>query len=176
MREQKTVIIGGQTFTLNPTKPRIVRKWEFKFAKILLPLIGMLKELLPAFTSGDDQSSIAERGKEVLATLLNMPIDMELITGALTESLDALSDFEFEALMEGMFKNVMWQGPKGNVSLVSGDLIDAAFEDAGTQAMYMLMYEVARYDKYIPFGLMGGGAETATTVGSTAQDPQGNKT
>lgn len=165
MKDPKLVNIAGQGFSLYPIPPRRAGELERKLLKVILPaMVGGLGNLLRgADFSGLDGKNDTETGKALISRLLGSSVDLAVVTNSVMDSLGALSDIEFNALLVGMFERVQWIRVNGDGSqtptfLTSGELIDSAFED--TLSMYKLMYEVARYNKFLPFGMAGTGTPT----------------
>ena len=91
-------------------------------------------------------------------------VDLSRVSMGVQDALASLPDHEFDALLVGMCSSVSTHiEGKGNCTLITGDLIDAALES--TSQMYKLMYEVARFNKFLPFGLVGAGDATPATAG-----------
>lgn len=159
MREPIQVTVEGKVFNLAPMKARKVGELERKLLKALAPLLAGMGGLLPLFPD------LMEKGaaSPLLADALAM-VDLSRLALGVQDALASLPDHEFDALLVGMCAHVSTHVEgKGNCSLMTGDLIDAALES--TAQMYRLMYEVARYNKFLPFGLVGAGDATPATVG-----------
>lgn len=171
MREPTQVVINDKVFHLLPMKVRRAGELERKLLKALAPMLsglggvlGLLPELMPLLdkSAPETDASAAMKGMQ-LRDMLPM-LDLNRLALGAQEALSALPDHEFDALICGMFSNVSTSVPnKGNVSLVTGDLIDMAIDS--TAEMYQLMYEVARFNKFLPFGLLGAGDATPATAG-----------
>jgi len=144
MRDPKQVTIGDKVFTLNPMKARAAGEFQRKLGKVIIPLLGGIQAM----------QSVGDLG--------SLPMDM--LTGGLQQALTALPDAEFDTLLLGMCKYVSTtiEG-KGVCTLHTGDLVDAAI-DKPTD-LYILMFEIARYNEFLPFALLGDGSATPGTLG-----------
>ena len=162
MKEPIQVSVEGKVFNLSPMKARKVGELERKLLKALAPLLagmGGVLSLLPGLV-GDGEK---EAKTLLLQDALGMA-DLSRLSMGVQDALASLPDFEFDALLVGMCSSVSTHiEGKGNCTLITGDLIDAALES--TAQMYKLMYEVARYNKFLPFGLVGAGDATPATAG-----------
>lgn len=159
MKDPIQVPIDGKVFNLSPMKARKVGELERKLLKALAPLLagmGGVLSLLPDLAKEGDKSLL-------LQDALGM-VDLSRVSMGVQDALASLPDHEFDALLVGMCSSVSTHiEGKGNCTLITGDLIDAALES--TSQMYKLMYEVARFNKFLPFGLVGAGDATPATAG-----------
>ena len=159
MKDPIQVPIDGKVFNLSPMKARKVGELERKLLKSLAPLpagMGGVLSLLPDLAKEGDKSLL-------LQDALGM-VDLSRVSMGVQDALASLPDHEFDALLVGMCSSVSTHiEGKGNCTLITGDLIDAALES--TSQMYKLMYEVARFNKFLPFGLVGAGDATPATAG-----------
>lgn len=159
MKDPIQVPIDGKVFNLSPMKARKVGELERKLLKALAPLLagmGGVLSLLPDLAKEGDKSLL-------LQDALGM-VDLSRVSMGVQDALASLPDHEFDALLVGMCSSVSTHiEGKGNCTLITGELIDAALES--TSQMYRLMYEVARFNKFLPFGLVGAGDATPATAG-----------
>lgn len=159
MKDPIQVPIDGKVFNLSPMKARKVGELERKLLKALAPLLagmGGVLSLLPDLAKEGDKSLL-------LQDALGM-VDLSRVSVGVQDALASLPDHEFDALLVGMCSSVSTHiEGKGNCTLITGELIDAALES--TSQMYRLMYEVARFNKFLPFGLVGAGDATPATAG-----------
>ena len=159
MKDPIQVPIDGKVFNLSPMKARKVGELERKLLKALAPLLagmGGVLSLLPDLAKEGDKSLL-------LQDALGM-VDLSRVSMGVQDALASLPDHEFDALLVGMCSSVSTHiEGKGNCTLITGELIDAALES--TSQMYKLMYEVARFNKFLPFGLVGAGDATPATAG-----------
>ena len=159
MKDPIQVAIEGKVFNLSPMKVRKVGELERKLLKALAPMLAGLGGVLPLLPE-----LIGKGEKAVLLQDALGLVDLSRVAMGVQDALGALPDHEFDALLVGMCSSVSTHiEGKGNCTLITGDLIDAALETP--VQMYKLMYEVARYNKFLPFGLVGAGEATPATAG-----------
>lgn len=169
------VSVGTQSFTLHKMPIRKIAALNPYFTRMVMPMVASLKDILsPIFmkafnaAAGGDTEKAEELSKQgpseldLLKTVMSSSVDINLIAQGFADAVGALSEHEFQRLLEGMMEFV--QTPiegKGNVTLCldgDGTNIDLAFDSILT--MYRLMLEVARFNKFFPFVLMSDGDET----------------
>lgn len=168
MLEPKQIELEGETFQLTPMGPFKAQKADAKIMKVLAPLVG---GLLAA--QGGQKETVAEGAEDPAPDLA---ISSEAISAALSQALGELDSAD--ALFRDLFASVVWlpsdtsaAGTGGKqlaqLSLDSQANIERAFTfiGAGPQMFYKLAFEVARYNKFTPFVLLGGGEATPGTSG-----------
>lgn len=175
-RQPKTMEIDGRTFVFLPMPARVAGPYNLKFLKVAVPLLtglqsigGILPKLLedaPKNEAGEldfEKLDLSALLKQDLGKILSL-LDFNAISFALTNALDALAPHELDYLTLGMLQYVQTHVEgKGNCTLVTAELVDAAFDDVGT--MYKVLFEVARFNKFRPFGLGSSGEEIPKTAG-----------
>jgi hypothetical protein len=163
MLEPKTIEMEGETFQLTPMDPFKAQKADAKIMKVLAPLVGGLL----AATGGQKEAAATEEG----AKEPDLNVSGEVLSAALSQALGELDSTD--ALFSDLFATVVWlpsdtaaagtNGKQlGQLSLDSKANISRAFMfiGAGPQMFYRLAFEVAKYNKFTPFVLLGGGEAT----------------
>lgn len=172
--EPKTIELGGRSFTLAPIPLRRAGDLERKLLRIVAPvLIGGLGKILQGIDlKGLDKGSKsdADLGKDILGRFLSSNIDLDSFAQSIQDALSVLPDAEFNQLILGMLERVQYHGPEGSEYLNNWDRIDEAFDS--TAGIYLMIFEVARFNKFLPFGLAGTGNSTLKTSGMPR--PAGN--
>jgi hypothetical protein len=161
MLEPKQIELEGETFQLTSMNPFKAQKADAKIMKVLAPLVG---GLLAAAAGGQKDGAAPTEGAE--ETDLN--VSGEVLSAALSQALGELDGTD--ALFKDLFATVVWlpsdtaaAGSNGKqlaqLSLDSQGNIERAFTfiGAGPQLFYRLAFEVAKYNKFTPFVLLGGG-------------------
>ena len=160
MLEPKTIVMEGETFQLTPMNPFKAQKADAKIMKVLVPLVGGLL----AATGGQKDGAAPTEGAEET----DLSVSGEVLSAALSQALGELDGTD--ALFKDLFATVVWlpsdtaaAGSNGKqlaqLSLDSQGNIERAFTfiGAGPQLFYRLAFEVAKYNKFTPFVLLGGG-------------------
>jgi hypothetical protein len=163
MLEPIQIELEGETFQLTPMDPFKAQKADAKIMKVLAPLVGGLL----AAAGGQKDVSAAEEGSEEP----DFNVSGEVLSSALSQALGELDNTD--ALFSELFATVVWlpsdtlaAGANGKhlaqLSLDSKANISKAFAfiGAGPQFFYRLAFEVAKYNKFTPFVLLGGGEAT----------------
>lgn len=159
MKEPIQVEIEGKVFNLSPMKVRKVGELERTLLKALAPLLAGMGGLLPIIPDLVKEGEKSPLLQDALAM-----VDLNRLAMGVQDALATLPPHEFDALLVGLCSSVSTQiEGKGNSTLVTGELIDAALESSSQ--MYRLMFEVARYNKFLPFGIVGVGNATPATAG-----------
>jgi hypothetical protein len=154
MLEPKQIELEGETFQLTPMNPFKARKADAKIMKILAPLVGGL---------------LAGQGGDKDVADLN--ISGDILASALVQALGELE--ETDTLFVELFANVTWLPSDTTAAKVATLQLDSlksiekmlTFVGAGPMLFYMLAFEVAKYNKFTPFVLLGGGEATPGTNG-----------
>lgn len=158
MLETTQIELEGETFQLTPMNLFAARKADAKIMKILAPLIGGLLA--------------AQGGKDLPVGSTEEPqISGEALSLALSQALGEIE--ETDNLFVELFSTVTWlpsdtEAVKvATLQLDSKKNIEKAFTfiGAGPQTFYRLAFEVARFNKFTPFVLIGGGEATPGTSG-----------
>jgi hypothetical protein len=161
MRDVLNVTIGGMEFQLLPMPIMEAWKWDRKIMQILAPLIKSLSGMKEADVSAEPDSEDEEVTEEK-----SPDVDFSSVAGAITDALTALSDAELESLVKGMTKYANRIDCNPPIQLGSNTGVEKAFADHGPIEVYKLLFEIARYNKFSPFALAGGGNQIGGILGS----------
>lgn len=155
-----TFEIDGINFSIMPMPIMEARKWDFKIARLLVPLLGALdgfKESDEAPKSEEGEQPAADEDKSVADS-----IGMAKVAEAVQKALSTLSDAEVDAMITGMTSRVTALVPGAAPRLLSErGAMDEVFAGMGPIGIYKLLFEVARYNKFSPFALGGAGSPVA---------------
>ena len=155
MLNAEMVTVEGKNFQLLPMKLMEARKWDFKIVRIIAPMLGALEGLSK---SGESTEKSAEDTDEAAPSQAES-LGFAQVATCIQKALSTLSDDEMDALIRGMFTNVTYLPEGGSpVLLNQTGALDAAFAGVGPYAIYRLIFEVARFNKFTPFVLAGGGS------------------
>ena len=152
MLEPITIELEGESFQLTPMNPFKARKADAKIMKILAPLVG---GLLASQTEGGE----------------DLAISGEALSMTLAQALGELE--ETDSLFVELFASVTWlpsDTEKAKVATLQLDSLKniermLTFVGAGPLVFYKLAFGVAKYNKFTPFVLLGGGEATPGTNG-----------
>jgi hypothetical protein len=143
--EPKKVEINGRTFEIRPMRALKAARLDRKLLSILVPAIGGLGELR-------DLSGGAT-------------IDMEALAAGLQKGLASMSDDDFTAFVAEMVSTTVCHEPgKPPIELSDAAAVDAVFT-LDLSSLYALIFEVAKYHKFIPFALLSSGGRILQTLG-----------
>ena len=132
--ETKEIEIDGIKFILNSMKALEAMKLDKKLISILLPAFNGLKGLS-----------------------MDANIDFGAALEGLSNSLLSMKDDEYEKFIRDMFSNVQAIKPGSPaMELRELDAINTIFAGS-TMTVYKLIWEVAKFNKFLPFELVGGG-------------------
>jgi hypothetical protein len=154
MLEPTKIELGGETFQLTPMNPFKARKADAKIMKVLAPLVG---GLLASQSEATDEA--------------NLNISGEVLSMALAQALGELE--ETDSLFVELFSTVTWLPSDTEAARVATLQLDSlrniekalTFIGEGPVLFYKLAFEVAKYNKFTPFVLLGGGEATPGTSG-----------
>lgn len=133
----KQVTIDGKTFQLARIPALQALRLERQLIRVLAPLLSGL--------SGIDFSNP------------EATVDLSALGGGVVRALEALPEHEFLALVGTLLSRVTAvTATNGAVLLDSDDAINSVFTD-GLLTLYKLLLEVARFNKFSPFALLGSG-------------------
>jgi hypothetical protein len=180
MLEVKEIEIRGARFQLTPMDPFKAKKCDIKVAKVVVPVLLVLKGMTAGVKPSLDSPRDAE--EEEPADVSPVPkeeedplagLDPEMLVQALTMALGELDDSD--QLFKDLFAGVVWisesddqaNGAPSQLLLDSTNAISKAFRliGEGPTMFYRLAFEVARFNKFSPFSAIGGGAGTPGTSG-----------
>ena len=145
MKAPKSIIVNDKTYILFPMKLEDVGLLNISLLQLLAPAMPIFGD---AFTSGKmDLKS------------LTMDKLMTSIQGVLT----ALPNKEHLGLLTSLMMNVQTEIPdsEGNpipTFIKTSAQVNAAFDDI--LSMYKVALEVAKYNKFLPFGMLATGNPT----------------
>lgn len=168
MLEAVTIEVEGKSFQLNPMPVLEARKWDFKIMQLIAPLLRALDGQGEKKAAGDEEV-LASIGKGDAPQEELGNISFGNVAGAIQEALQSLTDEQVDALLRGLFKRVTWlpgDGVNPPTLLDSEKNINAAFDELGPSALYRLVFEVAKYNKFTPFALAGAGGPIPGILGS----------
>ncbi len=135
MLETKDIEIEGHRFQLRPLPVLKAARLDKKVITVLAPILGTVKSL-------DDEINIEKAVKSVM------------------DALSSLSDAEYEAFIIDLCSTVVYTAPgQQPIELGSSDINKIFVGELKT--LYKLMFEVMRYNKFSPFGLVEGGNVTS---------------
>jgi hypothetical protein len=161
MLEPETVEIAGMQFQLIPMPGLTRMKWDFKVLQLIAPLVGALDGMKGAVDDLDDE------GKKTDSDDFDMSkMDFAKIAGSLTDALGTLPDEQRESLIKGMLAYTQRIDCQPAIALASNNAIEKAFADESPIAIYELVYQVARYNKFTPFAVLGTGSRIKGILGS----------
>jgi hypothetical protein len=168
MLEVKEIEIRGARFQLTPMDPFKAKKCDTKVVKILAPILA-------GFMGGSVKKGPSKPAATEDAVLdeddLQAEVDGAVLGKAFVSALGELEDSD--QLFKDLFGGVVWLPDDTQVAGTSQLLLDSQnaiskafkFIGAGPSLFYELAFEVARFNKFTPFVLLGGGAETSETSG-----------
>lgn len=149
------VQVQGRTFQLFKMNALDARRADLKVLRLLAPLLGALDSVEK--TESKPVEGESTEGLEPVAE-----IKFEKVIPYLDRALTALPEDEFDALVKSMLKTVSC----GSDFLSTDLAIDKALGDLGPLAMYELIFEIARFNKFLPFALLASGGLTSGVLGS----------
>ena len=160
MLEIKEIEVKGHKFQLTPLDPFKAKKCDTKIMKVLAPLLAGLM--------GGSKKGSAPEGAE--------PAEAEIDGAVLGQCLvSAIGELEeSDTLFRDLFSTTVWLPDDAQAAgcaqllLDSQNAISKAFTKIGEgpSMFYELAFEIARYNKFTPFVVLGGGEETLGTSGS----------
>lgn len=151
MIEPKKITVDGLEFNLNPLPALKALKLDKKIIALLLPALSGIK--------GAD---------------LDAEIDLSLVMGAISESLDKLSDDETEKLFIDLLYGVQYLPSGAGVEDMDGSTVNKVFQGK-LMTLYKLAMEVMKYNKFTPFTLAGSGGLSSIIPGLRAHAPAETK-
>ena len=175
MREPAFVDVEGVNFQILPMPLIEARKWDGKIAMILVPLLGALDAFdeKPAKVAEPAEEIEANDGAPVEPASSKDPSDdvdikdFSKISMSLQAALSALPDEVMNTMIRGMLSKVTCISCENGPLVLNCDKnIDIAFEGCGPVALYKLVFEVARFNKFTPFVLAGAGGATGGILAS----------
>ena len=175
MREPVFVDVEGVNFQILPMPLIEARKWDAKILLVLAPLLGALDAFgekpaegtEPAAEVGaDDVGPVEPAEAEKPADDVDIK-DFSKISTSLQAALSALPDEVMNTMIRGMLSKVTCISCENGPLVLNCDKnIDIAFEGCGPVALYKLVFEVARFNKFTPFALAGAGDATGGILAS----------
>lgn len=160
MLEIQEIEVDGLKFQLHPMSPLEARKWDVRVVRLVAPLLGALDgaKLTEKTAEEDEEKSESE----------DLDISFSNVGKAIQEAFNLLSDSDMEAFLKGMFAKVIFiPDDAPSIPLTTTQAIDKALAGGnGPMTVYKLLYEVAKYNKFTPFALLGGGGATEGIAGS----------
>ena len=175
MREPAFVDVEGVNFQILPMPLMEARKWDAKILMVLAPLLGALDAFGEKPTEGaepavevgaDDVGPVEPAGSKDTSDDVNIK-DFSKISMSLQAALSALPDEAMNTMIRGMFSKVTCISCENGPLVLNCDKnIDIAFEGCGPVALYKLVFEVARFNKFTPFVLAGAGDATGGILAS----------
>lgn len=136
--DSKNTQIDGISFTILPLQGLKALRLDKKVVSMLLPAFKAIKNV-------DTEINLGE------------------LFGALSESLDKLSESDLEKFLLDMFSTTT-AIPQGQApTQLDQNGIDKVFVK-NPLAIYKLVWEVAKFNNFTPFALMGGGLEIIKTL------------
>ena len=154
MRDVENVKIGEMEFQLLPMPIMEAWKWDRKILQIIAPLVKAL--------SGMSTSTPVEGVEE------SAELDFDKVSEALSDALTSLTDEQFESLVKGLTRYASRIDCQIPIPLGTNSGVEKAFADATPIELYKLLFEIARYNKFSPFALAGGGNRIGEILGSFA--------
>lgn len=154
MRDVENVKIGEMEFQLLPMPIMEAWKWDRKILQIITPLVKAL--------SGMSTTAPVEGVEE------SAELDFDKVSEALSDALTSLTDEQFESLVKGLTRYATRIDCQIPIPLGSNSGVEKAFADATPIDLYKLLFEIARYNKFSPFALAGGGNRIGEILGSFA--------
>jgi hypothetical protein len=133
MIEEKKITVGGKVFLMRPLSPFKAIILDKKVMELLLPLFNGLKDIK-----------------------MDSAIDVEAMVSGLTNSLSKLDDSETIKFISDMFYGLAYF-PQGQKEIeLNIDTINQVFAGCFGD-IYLLLYEVMKYNKFSPFKMVAGG-------------------
>jgi hypothetical protein len=171
MLEVKEIEIRGARFQLTPMDPFKAKKCDTKVMKILAPILAGF--MGGSVKKGPSKPAATEDAATEDAVLDedDLQVDGAVLGKAFVSALGELEDSD--QLFKDLFGGVVWLPDDTQVAGTSQLLLDSQnaiskafkFIGAGPSLFYELAFEVARFNKFTPFVLLEGGAETSGTSG-----------
>ena len=160
MLEVKEVEVKGHKFQLTPLDPFKAKKCDTKIMKVLAPLLAGLM--------GGSKKGTTPEGAEPAEA----EIDGAMLGQCLAAAIGELE--ESDTLFRDLFSTTVWLPDDvqaagcAQLLLDSQNAITKAFTKIGEgpSMFYELAFEIARYNKFTPFAVLGGGEPTPGTSGS----------
>lgn len=146
--------IDGIKFQLKPLSPLDV----FRLDKTILGLVAPALSGLGKGASGKLEIQFDKSSSALANLLIQLPDD--LVTTFLTKALS----------------RTIWIGAEGAVELKTETAINKAFAESNVMAIYKLLWEVLKYNKFSFFGLMDSGIGILKTLGLQSQMPKTDET
>lgn len=141
MEATKTVYLAGSEFMLIPIPVFERIQLDLKVARIVAPLLGSL-----GITSATD-----------LSALMGSELQISQLVEGVQKALDSLDESTATNLIRKLLSRVTCVASgKSPFQLDSDSALDAAFSHDHSQ-VYALLLEVLKYNKIVPFGLLGTG-------------------
>ena len=154
MLEPKNTILDDVEFQFLPMDPFVVVKLEKRLMPLVLPIVAGIK--------GFDASA---KISEVL--------DFGLISKALIEAIQGLSDTDFESLLKQILSHVTTVLP-GAGAVDCSSIHGKTVFSGNTLLMYKVVVEAMRFNKFLPFAVLGDGApikEIASSLVASVSKP-----
>lgn len=134
MIEPITKTIDGMKFNFKPLPAMKAIKLDKKVVTLIMPVLGGFKELS-----------------------LDAKVDMEVIAKGLGEALGNITDEDFEKLTLDLLSGVVYLEEGKAPQEIDANVVNLIFQGK-LMSLYKLMFEVMRYNKFSPFGLVEGGS------------------
>lgn len=165
MKLPKDITVGGQNFAIYHTPVRQVLSLQRLLLRIMSPLLGGLGSIISGIDVKDlmkDGATNEDAGKVLLGALSSGNVSLDRLGYSLQNALGALSEAEYEVFLTGMLDRVQWKASReegGAQFLNNFEAIDKAFSD-NPNGVYVVIFEVIKYNKFLPFALTGTGSAT----------------
>lgn len=146
MQLPKQVTVSGVEITLNPMPIFTALRLDKRLMTILAPIVGDLKNFMGVSLDSD------------------ISVLLEALGGPLERALSALPAHELEQFMREMlaYAAAPVQG-RGMVTLDDESAAGAVFA-GNLLGLYQVVFEVAKFNKFVPFALGGIGQGTQKTT------------
>ncbi len=133
MIEPKTIEVDEMEFYLQPLPALKAIKLDKRVLSLVIPVLGGIKSFS-----------------------LDSDIDMETLARGLSEAVSKLEDNDFEKLTIDLLSGASYIEKGSPPQEITADIINNIFRGK-ILSLYKLMFEVMRYNKFSPFGLVEGG-------------------
>lgn len=165
MIELRNIEIEGREFQLSRMTSRKASKLDIRVMKILAPALGAMDGLTMVQKDAPRPEG-AEEGAEVPESDIDFDIKFDKLAGAMASVLGELDSKAYDTLLREMFAEVTGTTLKGGALPMDSDKnIDLCMEELPPMAIYRLLYEVARFNKFSPFALAENGSAMSTILG-----------
>lgn len=162
MIDPKDIVIEGREFQLMPMASRKASKLDIKVMKILSPALGALDGLAMVKKDKPKAESEEQGGEE---DDVDFDLKFDKLATAMGSVLGELDSKAYDTLLREMFAEVTGTTLKGGALLMDSDKnIDLCMEGLPPMAIYRLLYEVARFNKFSPFALAENGSAMSTIL------------